>query len=1084
MEKNQEILNIINQAIIETNSDKRVLIEQKINEIILKPDLTLPLLLNIYYNDQTNPSTKKYCGILIKKINHNNVNDTNIMNFCNFCFNVIFKPESIVEKKKEFLELLSIAMKNEIKNKKNFRIQKIFLEKIKEKTTKTNLAHQENPINILLMIDVLYRNFQDQDFVKMVNLTKHLLEGILKNFISKNLILLESDKFNLTKIKNDLIGKKCNELLTLIEEFVKLFKLMMKKLASINRLKKVILFRDLCENIIYIQEIQNIFLISIGNLAKNKSNILYNITNFNELNKKLNLIKNQSLKILIIFSNYEGINFEKNPLQIFKILGKIILESLYIFFKNPETSLDIKEQIELKGLLVTSLKYLIKTSKDFEYYEIFTNIKQKLIIDILLPNLITNKQEIENLVDNPEEFINATIEQLYHNCSTLKGKIGDLIENLCENIDGVLTYIVKITVELMRFLIERAGEDKIDTDFEVLKDLKDSRIFKQCNDIQKMDICLVTLTAIKSKVEKRPDLLNYLDYFLKKYVSFFYNSPILIQTRFIFFISDYLKFIPQPESYDEENKEVNKLKLELMIYLLNVSGGQGVVSFAALKNLDLFTKKEYHELNEKDFLEKLALPFLNIILQKVEVEDEVTGNIICLNIFIKENIDFFAQQPEIFEKIISVVVNRIKKEEELNNKHKNIKIVSLWKILLLVIEEKTFIPYFPVIDNNLGTLIPYLIKNKIKDWDTEFFTAYVNMIYYSEKLPNFADQLFDILLNILNSYKGALLLCYSVINSFLYYFPDFFTLEKINKLFRIFEIAITSALKQDEIPKKKNLSDVLLLLQISIQTIGTKFIQKHIDFIKSIYDKFSQSLKDQILDNFFFEKVEGIILSMFISIPEITWKLYSNNLPIILNNIINKSINFETHYEIKLLNLGLISIFKTLIDKAGKEYEIISELLNFLIPYMKFYQNHQNCETFYRRSKKMKLNSFQKKYFEIENMILRALPFSGENKWYELNEKNDKYEEFEDNYKIDSLIKTELASKIYSKIFFLDEYEFLGNLLVTLKTNNREFFENIKSFLNELTKKYIGEIAYNLRTVKVREGIFRIRKIVKIRDIN
>ena len=54
----------------------------------------------------------------------------------------------------------------------------------KEKTTKTNLAHQENPINILLMIDVLYRNFQDQDFVKMVNLTKHLLEGILKNFSS------------------------------------------------------------------------------------------------------------------------------------------------------------------------------------------------------------------------------------------------------------------------------------------------------------------------------------------------------------------------------------------------------------------------------------------------------------------------------------------------------------------------------------------------------------------------------------------------------------------------------------------------------------------------------------------------------------------------------------------------------------------------------------------------------------------------------------------------------------------------------------------------------------------------------------
>ena len=1080
MEQTQEILNIINQSLTETDPNNRLILEQKLTEIISKPDQTLPLILNLYYNPQTLPSTKQYCAILIKKMNHNKVTDANIMNFCNFCYNVVFNPEVEIKIKKDFLDLISTAMKNEIKTNKINRIQKIHLETIK---AKNNFTNQENSINILLMIGVLFRNYQEQDFVKMVNLTKHLLEGILKNFIAKNLIILESDKFNLTKIKNEIIGKKCNELLTLIEEFIILYKLMIKKLSFINKSKKVIIFRDLCENIYYLQEIQNIFLISIGNLAKNKSNILFDITNFEILNKKLNKIKTQSLKILIIFSNYQGINFDKKPLQIYKILGKIILESLYTFYKDPKTPLNTPNNQQLKKLLVTSLNYLIKISKDFEYYEIFANIKQKLIIDILIPNLTTNNKEIENLTDNPEEFINATLDQFYFNCSTLKGKIGDLIENISINIDGVLTYIVKIVVELMRFLIERAPQESIEMDFMVLKDLKGSRVFKEFDDVQKMDICLVVLTCLKSKVEMRPDLISYLDFFLKKYYRFFFNSPVLIQTRFIFFISDYLNLIPQPESYDNDNKEVNKLKLELMVYLLKVSGGKGVMSLAALKNLDLFTKKEFHQLNDKDFLEQLALPFLEIIIKKVEEEDDVTGNIVCLNIFIRENTEFFSKHSKIFEKIISVVVNRIKTEEELNNEYKKVKIISLWKIILLIIEEKNFVNYLPAIDSNLKTLIPYLIKDNVKEWDTEFFTAYINMIYFSNKIPQCADKLFDILSILINSYNGALLLCYSVINSFLYYFPDFFTAEKIDKLFQIFQITLKASLDQDEYPKKKTLSDVLLLLQISIQTIGNKFNEKHINYCKNIYDKLSQSIKNKILEDFFIEKVQGVILSMFISLPEITWNLYSNNLIDILGNIINNSENYETHYEIKLLNLGLISIFKLVVEKAGQEYETISDILNFLVIYMKFYQNHQNCEIFHRRKKKLKLNDFQKNYFEIENMLLRGLPFGGENKWYKFHE-NTYYEDFEDEYKMDTLLKSELASKIYSKILLLDEYKEFGNLLIALKKNNPGFFKNIKNHLNDLTKKFLGEIAHNIRTIKVGDDIYRIRKILKIRDIN
>ncbi len=103
---------------------------------------------------------------------------------------------------------------------------------------------------------------------------------------------------------------------------------------------------------------------------------------------------------------------------IYKSINKIILESLYAFYKRKNLDLNsIQSDLKLTKLIKGTFNLLGLFCEDFDHFEFFSTAKETIVKDIVLVNLISSQTDHDNFDNNIDEYINSMEDKIYINAS-------------------------------------------------------------------------------------------------------------------------------------------------------------------------------------------------------------------------------------------------------------------------------------------------------------------------------------------------------------------------------------------------------------------------------------------------------------------------------------------------------------------------------------------------------------------------------------------------------------------------------------------------------------------------------------------
>lgn len=115
-----------------------------------------------------------------------------------------------------------------------------------------------------------------------------------------------------------------------------------------------------------------------------------------------------------------------------------------------------------RQLICKSLKLLSCSASEFCFFEIFANEKETIISSVIMPALLTPQSQIDDIEDNPTEFVNYTNQLLLSN-SYVSPREAFLafFKSLSTYIDGAVSYSAKLIVEFLNFTVEGANIENL-----------------------------------------------------------------------------------------------------------------------------------------------------------------------------------------------------------------------------------------------------------------------------------------------------------------------------------------------------------------------------------------------------------------------------------------------------------------------------------------------------------------------------------------------------------------------------------------------------------------------------------------------
>ena len=1105
MEKTVEdqLILLITKFYQETDNERRNDFETRLYSFIQDVNKAVPLLLNII-KEKNGFGVKTTCMVFLKKINYDQMNDEINNHFKKVCVDVIFSNLDF-EVKKKFAKIIEFSIRPRLTNmKKNFIFLKNDFLKVLKQVCEKNEFFNNDVIGILLMLNVFYKSEGKFNFEKLFDQTFGILMKIYSNNVKQIIDNLESNNFYKVKIQNEIVQKQCEEYLMILNLYMKNIKQVIFTLKILDfDLEDLEKYKNLKEDQDFIQHIVKIAFFRIGNLTKNTKNIIFEITEFTSLNEKINRIKYKALFVMeLLIKDFLKDKQKKNVFQvIYKSFIKVILESLYIFYQQKDINLDeIKEKKYLKQLLEKSIKINTTVLSNFNFFEIFSEIKKNIITDIIFINSFALQNEKDDFKSSAQEFINYTVSLIMPQKEViLKQFFNKFTKKMCKYIDGVLTFITLTVLDILKFCFN--SENNINANYLFLDGIKNCTFFLNTDNDMKIEMGLYMLTIIYEEISERKDLIEKIDEFVKNYSRFIIQKNDFIKMRFIFFMAEFIKEIPK--------NDLN-LKIDLLKFFLS-SGENGceALELALVENLYIISNDNFHKLSTEQFDKEILSSYTFILLKEIETKNSSSRNLECLNFVLRDKIEFLIKNPELFKKIIIVISNRILIEdssEDKNKRKKEEKINKLWNTLKLVFDIKELVIQFSdFIEGTLGMFIPIIFQedNKLKNWDEDLFECYNNFINLTKTLPKNSNDFFIIFPHILKCYENRITILRPLLNSFIYHSPDFFDSSKIEIFLNLIKNSINVKFENNFLAENY-LADSLLLLQVFIQTIGNRLDKNHLIFCKDFHNKLLNciSQKDSIISKELLDKIDGIFLCLFIIVPDFCWEFYTEiELEQSVFRLIKYFLVFETFYEIKIFSMGLISLFESGIKKFPQKIDFFVNILNFLIIYMKFIQNFEIVKYYMKLKNKnsnRKLKEKELNFFEIHKTLLNKIldkKIENENrsKWYKCDDEQNNYsnqfdDEDEDEFFYTdniNITKKKLTAGIFSPILWKDEYEYLGRVLKNLKKDNYDYFNQLKNKMDVLSVNLMNSVAFYTHYIEISDNpkVVRLRKVVKYKRI-
>ena len=245
--------------------------------------------------------------------------------------------------------------------------------------------------------------------------------------------------------------------------------------------------------------------------------------------KKKLLEEQESIKVTTLI----GMNLPDSP---FINVVISILEPLLINLLQLSTEVELASGNEaMNNFIIEAMDIASKCCGESTFFPVFLQYF-KFLITKLIPNALhLTSLDKEQVLQSPNEFVDAGFDICERQESeTVKTTAAKLLEILCDNIDGSLTFLVNTILTLLVSTL--SGNNTLITE--------ELSYMYSLDQESKIDCCILMLSTVSYTVSKRHDLLSLLNHFFTLHFSILVNANSdIIQSRlclFYYFYAEHL----------------------------------------------------------------------------------------------------------------------------------------------------------------------------------------------------------------------------------------------------------------------------------------------------------------------------------------------------------------------------------------------------------------------------------------------------------------------------------------------------------------------------------------------------------------
>lgn len=551
---------------------------------------------------------------------------------------------------------------------------------------------------------------------------------------------------------------------------------------------------------------------------------------------------------------------------------------------------DYEENLQLEfvsDLINEILSFIGEIIPDLRFFNFFNENYRNIIVNICMPLIKTNANDLDCFVENPEEFINFSNDLCEKQQSdTYKSSSVQVFLNICEYIDGALSFTWQLASVIVDNSIRNQGNLG-------LEGFSSSQLVR-FNWESLLDCGLLCISALNSLLTNRNDLIQHLDKIFSDHLAYFFNASPLIKNRICLIVRFYVQVL----FIHEENKFFETVKF--VVFCCNTKENKSLaVNGQASETLTCIFQDEEALLRIYNFLPDIIRYIIEIIkFQQGKGFFEALFEMVDTNISVAlPHLDSLI--PNLVEKIAEVHRNSFE-----DKKRDKIVIEKCWSIIQCITNSRRVdISTAIEIENTIVPLLEYL-KNPVEiEFDEKILQFQVTLMKKCEAVTRVGWGIFELLPLLQSKYKGSISNLFTILNSFLHYGKTELVYNKpgIDMVIQICNQCFYSLF---DVLSEVVYSECCLLYQQLLINFTGMLEENFLTILMAVLKKSDSENKD-----FYMAKLFGVIFACIIYNVQAAVicisQYYHGNLDMFIGKLWGKQEIFTNHYDIKLAVMSL-----------------------------------------------------------------------------------------------------------------------------------------------------------------------------------
>lgn len=631
-------------------------------------------------------------------------------------------------------------------------------------------------------------------------------------------------------------------------------------------------------------------------------NCILSVTGVKPLDYELNSMKEVCLQLVngVMRSAFKDMpRGELSGFPLYECCGKlfpVVVTTLTSLCVTDYHNLEKRVKKRASSRVIAQLlAFLSIFTADNNFYAIFYQGRGNIIVNVALLLLRSTPEEIKDMRCNPRNFINLAADSCENKDSeTVKTEAAKLLDSVCENIDGSLTFACNFCCEAIKGACAREASLELLKEFPTLSPFSIDSPFLAKNSPELIaETCIMALAVLMKQIGVREDLLGLVEATVAgNALALFGSSSSLVKSRLALLFGRY------KSNLFKVGEEFFGMVVK---FLFAGMAAEEALASQCADSLQTLVKASDFKAKTKAFVEAI-LPSLCNMVPTVNVPGfyEVLATVVE-----KHPASVSGKVVELLETLVAKIGREFGKIME-----KGLRVTSevtqAWNLVKAICEQKAFFPaYLNEVERIISPTFKCLVNAKDIDFDDDIIHVITLLIEHRKGISEVTKLAFPDLAYVFNKYQMTLSILLPVLNAYVHYGKEFIASSK-ECLETFMRFALESLCSKMD-PIEQHNAEGAIFFQIILQNIDHTVLAP---YIPEIVERFLKRLNEEPSADYLSREIlNALLCSVCNSIKLTLNKLQDLGVTEKVFEMLFEGVpSYEGAYDIKVLVVGLATL--------------------------------------------------------------------------------------------------------------------------------------------------------------------------------